>query len=125
MPATNLNLVEAGNLVGVTKATILRAIRRGKISATRDDSGGWCIEPVEVLRGFAPVSRETADETARNHETRSGELAELRGRLAEMQDTVADLRRRLDREGEERRQAQTQLMALLADQRRPWWRFGR
>jgi hypothetical protein len=38
-----------------------------------------------------------------------------------LREMLGDLQRRLDREGEERRQAQTQLMALLAD-RRPWWR---
>jgi hypothetical protein len=121
MSVTSLNLLEAGEAVGRSKATILKAIQRGRISASKDAMGGWCIEPVELHRVYPPLNGATPG----NPSVNDGELAELRGRLSEMQDTVADLRRRLDREGEERRQAQTQLMALLADQRRPWWRFSR
>ncbi len=112
------NLVEAGKAVGLGKTAILKAIRSGRISANRDERGGWSIEPAELHRVYPPV----AETTPVNQESRDGELTELRARLADAQDSLADLRRRLDREGEERRQAQTQLMALLADQRRPWWR---
>ena len=48
------NLAQAGAAVGKSKATILRAIRRGVISAERDAvTGGWAIEPAEFTARFS------------------------------------------------------------------------
>ena len=119
------NLVEAGAAVGRTKSAILKAIQRGTISATRDAvSGGWAIEPAELHRVFPPVSRETSGNHRDTEDT--GELRELRARLADAQETIADLRHRLDR-------ADERLLTLLTDQRaapppparRPWWPWKR
>jgi len=106
------NLVEAGAAVGKTKSTILKAIRRGVISANRDETtGGWAIDPAELHRVFPLVSKETSG----NHSaaTETGEIRELRARLDDAHATIADLRRRLDTEAEERRR----LTALLTDRR--------
>jgi len=112
------NLVEAADAVGMSKNGILKAIKRGAISASRTNAGGWSIDPAELHRVYPPKATEVTP--ANPVDT---VLTEVRGRLAAAEQTIDDLRRRLDREGEERRQAQTQLMALLADQRRPsWWR---
>ena len=70
------NLAQAGAAVGKSKATILRAIRRGTISAGRNAvTGGWEIEPVELHRAFQPV----ADETSHNR-VKTAEMRELRAR---------------------------------------------
>src|SRR5215213_7886388 len=51
------NLAEAGKAIGVNRSTVLRAIRRGTISATRDPTtGGWLIEASELHRVFPPVA---------------------------------------------------------------------
>ena len=58
-------------------------------------------------------------ETTGNHSahTETPKICELRARLTDARETMDDLRRRLDRADEQRQQAQTQLAALLADQR--------
>lgn len=140
-----LNLTEAARAIGRNRTTVFRAIKTGKLSAIRDEATGeWLVEPAELFRVYAvaPGAMETADgEIARNgdsaghgngailrnvdSEDRSDNATgELRARLeaaeirlAEKDDTIADLRRRLDQEAEERRQAQTRLTALLTDQR--------
>jgi hypothetical protein len=52
----------------------------------------------------------------------------MRERLAEKDETITDLRRRLDDSEQERRQAQERLTAMLTDQRpakrRKWWPWG-
>jgi hypothetical protein len=114
------NLVEAGAAVGKSKSSILRAIRKGMISAARDEAtGGWLIEPAELHRVYPPVapgSARAGNGTTRNHD----ETAELRVRLDAAEaairfrdEVIADLRQQRDREAEERRR----LTALLADQR--------
>jgi hypothetical protein len=126
-----LNLVQASQATGKSKSTVLRAIRRGLISAARDAaSGGWLIEPAELHRIYPPVapgSPQPINDAPRNQDG-TGELrarleaAELR--FADAQETIRDLRRRLDTEAEERRR----LTMVLADMRtvvatRRWWRW--
>jgi hypothetical protein len=116
MSATALNLVEAGKLVGLGKSAVLRAIRNGRISASRNEAGGWCIEPAELTRVYPPVAGNRSDEPAAT----DGEPSELRARLSDAHETIADLRRRLDA-------AEARLDRLLLTDQRPrrWWRFGR
>jgi len=121
-----LNLVEAGAAAGRSKSSILRAIKRGALSARRDDTtGGWCIEEAELYRAFPPEPMAVARGTSRNR-TGGPTIRELEARLeAEraktsiLEEVVGDLRRRLDR-------ADERLTAILADQRAApvkvsWW----
>ncbi len=125
------SLKQAATATGKSKPTILRAIQNGKISATKDDHGEWQIEPAElhrvypvvandVARNDAEPERETLNETAllrREIEIRDERLAVLEAERErerfQSQETISDLRRRLDTEAEERRK----LTHLLTDQR--------
>jgi hypothetical protein len=135
MPYT---LKQAAEATGKSKPTILRAIQRGTISASRDAHNEWQVEPAELHRVYPPVAvRTDTDETELNdthHPTSafeigmlSGELEQLRERLAAQQmdreqerrthaDMIADLRKRLDMADQERREAQTRVAALLTQQ---------
>jgi hypothetical protein len=131
------NLVEAGAAAGRSKSSILRAIRRGALSAARDDTtGGWRIEEAELFRAFPPVASELNGGSAGTSRNRAGtttirELqADIAGKntlIVAHEQTIDDLRSRLDAEAEERRKVQAQLTALLTDQRAPtparrsWW----
>ena len=124
-------LGQAAGAVGLSKSSILRALKRGTISASRDPiTGNWAIEPAELHRAFQPVTVGTPDGASRNGAEPVVPRALLdaeRARATVLEGVVEDLRRRLDAEAEERRR----LTAILADQRaapapiRRWWRFGR
>src|SRR3546814_17860392 len=49
---TSIGPKEAAERVGRSKSAILKAIREGRISATKSDSGSWHIEPVELFRAY-------------------------------------------------------------------------
>src|SRR5919202_175787 len=49
-----LNLREAAEQAGTSKSSIFRAIKSGRLSATRDDFGGVQIDPAELARAFPP-----------------------------------------------------------------------
>jgi hypothetical protein len=49
------NLVSAAAAAGVNRSTVLRAIKAGRISAQRDATGGWQIDPAEFHRVFPPL----------------------------------------------------------------------
>jgi excisionase family DNA binding protein len=50
----HLSLREAADACCVSKSTILRAIKSGRISAPRTDDGGYAIDPAELHRVYPP-----------------------------------------------------------------------
>jgi hypothetical protein len=131
-------LGEAARAVGRSKTTLGRAIKSGRISATRGEDGSYLIDPAELHRVFA-VTRDGHPRMERSvtlngpEPAPSPETLALRQLLAERErlvdeqaGTIRDLRARLDAAAEERRreaEERRRLLALLTDQRvRPWWR---
>lgn len=108
-----LSLSAAAKEVERAKSTLSRAIKQGKLSATRCEDGSYQIDPAELYRVFpAPVPQPTTSNNAQPASEREGilrmqlEVAERerhrereeRNREREqMQATIDDLRTRLDR----------------------------
>lgn len=131
----------AAKATGKSKPTITRAIQSGKISAERLEDGSYKIDAAELHRVFPPLplaSNDTPVLTQPETPSETGglqvEVKMLRELLDAKDDTISDLRRRLDAEAEERRR----LTLLLTDQRPPagdlagrerpwrkWWPIGR
>ena len=110
------SLAEAAKAVHRNKTTLLRAIKSGKLSAVRDAAtGGWQIEPAELHRVYPSIADAAAGAVVRSSEAEI-EIRELRARLADSQDQVADLRRRLDTATAQLGEA-LQQVRLLTDQR--------
>jgi hypothetical protein len=102
-----------------------RAIAGGRLSAARTESGGWSIDPAELARVFPADSSGNGLVERIGTEPPAEELAQVRAdrdrfrALAEERDeTIRDLRTRLDHEAEERRK----LTAILTGPQRSWWR---
>jgi len=124
-------LSDAAKATGKSKMTIHRAIKKGTISARRLEDGSYAIDPAELHRVFPPVSSRDSDTDNKpaaviptytdllqfKLATLTEQLATLEAERARerqaAQDTIADLRRRLDAEAEERRK----LTLMLTDQR--------
>ena len=51
-----ITLREASEKVGVTRQTLMKAIKTGRVSAEKSDTGEWRIEPVELFRVWPPVN---------------------------------------------------------------------
>ena len=47
-----LSLGQAARLVRTSKTTLKRAIKAGRLSATRRDDGGYQIDPAELARVY-------------------------------------------------------------------------
>jgi hypothetical protein len=59
-----LSANEAAKRVGKSIPTITRAVKSGKISAEKTDSGGYLIDPSELFRAFPPLTRSNAETPA-------------------------------------------------------------
>jgi hypothetical protein len=103
------SLAEAAAATGMNKTSILRAIKSGKISGTKDEHGQWLVEPAELHRVYAPVERtdagSAASSTAEEETPRyaAPEDVELRIRVAAaerelsaLKDLVVELRAQRD-----------------------------
>jgi hypothetical protein len=129
------SLGQAARAVGKAKSTISRDVKIGRISATRNPDGSWVIDPAELHRVYPAVVPANGSANVQSNESqplRTGtgmavmrrEIELLHGQLVDRDETIRDLRTRLDaseedrRAGdEERRRMQVQLTALLNDKR--------
>lgn len=112
---------EAARAAGVSKASIGRAIKSGRLSAGRRDDGNYSIDPAELARVYpdTPVTGDGAGPLRRSGTgDDDGVAADRNGYRVIVEETIHDLRTRLDRAerriGEledERRGVQRQLTA--------------
>jgi len=79
-------LAEAAAACSLNKATVRRAIKTGKVSATKDAHGQWHIEPGELHRVYPPRTEAGIDERVRAY---ISEVALLRERIEDLK-TLTD-----------------------------------
>ena len=114
------SLSEAAKATGKNKTTIQRAVKSGKISAAKGDSGSYEIDPSELHRVFPPAVAQRDAQHLQSNDTQQENIAFSNGNLArvlelekelavaheradgleaqkdQMADTISDLRKRLD-----------------------------
>jgi hypothetical protein len=122
----SLSAKEAAELVGMSKAGILKAIKTGKVSAGKDLNGEWRIEPVELFRVYAPVHTNGHTPVAASPQPSGQEsTGGLQREIDLLREMVGDLRQRLDAEVEERRKLTFLLTEVRSappqPQRKGWW----
>lgn len=127
------SLSEAADEIGLSKMTIQRAIKKGRLSADRDEQGAYRIDPAELHRVFPKGARAKPEQGKSNKasqepsqsesllrreiEIRDEKLdlieKERRREREQLETTIEDLRKRLDTEAAERQR----LTLLITDQR--------
>jgi hypothetical protein len=125
------SLQEAADVAGVNKSIVFRAIKAGKVSATRNEHDQWLIAPAELHRVYPPATEPEGNRKLKGDgsDTHQSELAEAtrRSALAEpevnlLRGTMEDLRR--DRDSW-REQAQRLTLPAPANARSKRWRSRR
>ncbi|MEZ5938369.1 MAG: hypothetical protein R3C52_09120 [Hyphomonadaceae bacterium] len=127
------SLSEAADEIGKSKMTIQRAIKKGRLSADRDEQGSYKIDPAELHRVFPQEERprhETGKGNKPSQEASHAATAlrreidireekielieqERRRERHQLEGVIDDLRKRLDTESAERKR----LTLLITDQR--------
>ena len=100
------SLQQAAEAAGKDPSTIWRAIKNGRISAKKGESGTLDIDPAELHRVFPPVALKLAQQDALQ-EVASVELVsenrELKAKVELLREMVDRLNGLLDKESEDRR----------------------
>ena len=84
-------LSEAAAACGINRSTVLRALKSGKISGTRDEAGAWHVDAAEIHRVFAPVASAQASPPALpQHAHTDALIRQLEAALCDMRQQRAD-----------------------------------
>jgi excisionase family DNA binding protein len=91
-----LTLAEAAKETGLTKPAIFKAIKNGKISASKDERGQWMIDPAELFRVYDPVSKKETEEPQTANFSLLLKLKELESKLEVTDKRLLDKDREID-----------------------------
>lgn len=107
----DMTLTEAAKWASVTRPTIFKALKSGRLSGRKDEAGEWRIDPAELERVYAPKG---PGDTAGNGALSTSDIADA---LAARDREIALLREALDDARAQRdkamalAEAQTRLLA--------------
>ncbi len=87
-----LSLKDAADRIGKSKATLWRAVKAGKLSATPDEAGAYRVDPAELARAFPPEAVSSAPLKQPETLSEATETALLAVKLAAAEAMVAELR---------------------------------
>ena len=97
----DMTMSQAAQWAGVTRATIHKAIKAGRLSAERGDGGMYRINPAELERVYQPAAPrdtpESTPDTAELMAAKDREIALLRELADKADAAAADLRVERDR----------------------------
>ncbi len=115
-----LTLGEAARQTGLSKPTISKAIRTGRLSATRNEQGEYQIDPAELFRVYQSASKPSGNTLQRETPVNAQGLplvaeawqAERERERRQLENTIEDLRRRLDTTEQAREKAFDEIRRL-------------
>ena len=116
---------------GVSKATLSRAIKSGKVSAKKNENGGWDIDPAELFRVYPPRNisngcgnpsmKQTVTPVEPANETAAlqAQIDGLKAQVDLMRESLGDLK--TQREGWQKQAEASQRLLSDSRPRRSWF----
>lgn len=105
-----LTVSEAAEEVGLTRAGLHKAIKEGRISATKNAKGQWQVDPAELFRVYQLVNRKLIQEDGNELTIVDSKLTAQRLELTER------LLRQVEAERDHLKQKLDQAMTMLTHQ---------
>lgn len=110
---------QAATATGVSKATITRALKSGKISGKKDESGAWSIDPAELHRVFPPVATIQSETRLMQQSAtldKTPDFSALERENQMLREALSDARQERDRWHEI-----ADRLSIAPPSRRSWW----
>ncbi len=107
-----LTLAQAAAMTGMNRSSILRAIKRGALTGSKDHNDVWHVDGAELARVF-PVNTQPARQDTHPDAVAAHKLALAEERIAELKERLAEMRHERDRAraGEDAWKAQCEAVA--------------
>jgi hypothetical protein len=126
-----LTMGEAAKEAGISKATLSRAIKNGRVSAKRNDKGGYDIDPAELFRVYPRNTATGSDNGSMKRDATPdvtpalhAEIEGLKAQLALMKAPADDLKEQRDG-WQKQAEGSQRLLADQRPQRRSWFGLGK
>lgn len=124
-----LSIREAVKHFDVSRPTLQKALKSGKISGVQDGQGTWTIDPSELARVYEPRQDETVKIGGQEYENLSTKNTPLHGQVESLKEQLADAEKRAavaEALAEERGKHIEDLRRMLpapesGQPRRRWW----
>ena len=124
-----LSIREAVKHFDVSRPTLQKALKSGKISGVQDGQGTWTIDPSEMARIYHPRQDEVVKDGGQEHENLSTKNTPLHGQVEALKERLADAEKRVaiaEALAEERGKHIEDLRRMLpapegGQSRRRWW----
>lgn len=125
-----LSLREAAKYFDVSRPTLQKALKSGKISGVQDGQGHWTIDPAELARVYqsrnpepVKVGNDGPAKLSIHNTPLAGEVEVLRERLSEVEKRAAVAEALAEERGRHIDDLRRMLPAP-AQSRRKWWQWG-
>jgi predicted DNA-binding transcriptional regulator AlpA len=121
---TLLSLSQAASAAGIAKSTIWRAIKSGRMSASRSETGGYQVDAAELFRAFPKADKNAAMKQDATAIKRAAAMA-LEAQISALKDVSSLLREQLEdvRKDRDAWRAQAETNQRLLVDARPHRRF--
>ena len=86
-----ITLAQAAAITGMARSSVLRAIKRGAITGSRNPDGTWLVDQAELARAF-PVNAQGAQQLAHPDPVAAVKLEAAQQRIADLERALADMR---------------------------------
>jgi len=85
-------LGQAAHATGLSKTAIANAIKKGRLSAQKDEAGQYAIDPAELHRVYPPVAENRAAKVDNARPETITKIAYLEGKLHALEQALIDLK---------------------------------
>jgi len=114
---SKITLRKAVELFDVSRPTLTKALKSGKISGEKDGKGVWSVDPSELSRVYKPRHKEQENEHPIEHQGNSTDFSYLQGKVDALEAQVDDLKAQRDKAEERASNSDARLFGLLQDMR--------
>jgi excisionase family DNA binding protein len=109
-------LGQAAKATGLSKPTISEAIKKGRISARKNESGSFEIDPAELHRVYPPVASPTSKEESQTEHFRTHDLTAKIMVLEAQVQALGELKNQIAAERDDLRTERDRLLGVIEEQ---------
>jgi peptidoglycan hydrolase CwlO-like protein len=114
---TKITLRQAVEQFDVSRPTLTKSLKSGKISGEKDAKGVWSVDPSELSRVYNPRHKEQESEQPSEQHKNTPDFNYLQGKVDALEAQIEDIKEQRDKAEERASNSDARLYGLLQDMR--------
>jgi peptidoglycan hydrolase CwlO-like protein len=112
-----MTLRQAVEQFDVSRPTLTKSLKSGKISGEKDAKGVWSVDPSELSRVYKPRHKEQENEHLKEYVGNTPDFSYLQGKVDALEAQIEDIKEQRDKAQERASNSDARLYGLLQDMR--------